>query len=460
MSLEDKLYRFLRIYEAAPQPLKTFFGTAYRAMPRRWRHGDTYDRFFLEASNADNWGADEIEAYQVAALRNSLVAAATAPAYARQFAEYGVDPSKFDSLDQLVRYPFLTKADLVSNLAGYLNPTVDRAQAMYITTGGSSGLPVGFYLQRGVSRPKEQAYFDVLWSRRGYEVGDRVAVIRGGVTTSSSSGKISYYDATRDWLILSSYHLTFDRLPEYIEALQKFQPRHLNAYPSSALLLARGLEQMGVRLEVPLTSVLCGSEKLTAESQEYIETIFGAPVLHWYGHSERVLLAGQGVRSNHLYFSPLYGYVEFGEENRDGCREIIGTTFHNHVMPLIRYRTGDFARFPAQARCELQGFEIESVVGRDYEFIVSHTGRKISLTAINMHDRVFDGLIGVQFYQRDPGIVEFRYQAGRHWNVTAVKPILSALQRKLGDDVTVTLRQVDEVAKTKAGKHVWLITDL
>jgi phenylacetate-coenzyme A ligase PaaK-like adenylate-forming protein len=231
-----------------------------------------------------------------------------------------------------------------------VNPEFTAKQRLYITTGGSSGVPVGFYLHKGVSRPKEQAYLEAQWSRRGYRVGDRVAVIRGGVTSSKARGGISYYDATRNWLILSSYHLTPERLPEYVAALNRFRPQHLHAYPSAALMLARGLEQAGLKLDFPLTSLLCGSEKLTAESQQHLEQFFGARVCHWYGHSERVVLAAQGRTSNHLHFWPTYGFVEFGEANADGHREIIGTSFHNHVMPLIRYRTGDYCSPTFQSR--------------------------------------------------------------------------------------------------------------
>ena len=76
-----------------------------------------------------------------------------------------------------------------------------------------------------------------------------MAVIRGSVTSSKARGGISYYDATRNWLILSSYHLTPERLPEYVAALNQFRPQHLHAYPSAALILARGLEQAGLKQE-------------------------------------------------------------------------------------------------------------------------------------------------------------------------------------------------------------------
>ena len=459
MSLEDTLYPLLKLYEAAPQLVKSLAGRAYRAIPSSLRYGPAYTRFQNEAREVETWDAETIRRYQIAALRDSLLAAAKAPFYAERFSACGVDPSKFESLEQLADYPLLTKQDLLLQREQMVNPEFDAKQRLYITTGGSSGVPVGFYLHKGVSRPKEQAYLEAQWSRRGYRVGDRVAVIRGGVTSSKAGGSISYFDATRNWLILSSYHLTLERLPEYVEALNRFRPQHLHAYPSATLMLARGLEQTGLQLDFKLTSLLCGSEKLTAESQQYLEQFFSARVLHWYGHSERVVLAAQGHTSNHLHFWPTYGFVEFGEPDVQGNREIIGTTFHNHVMPLIRYRTGDYCSPTFQSR-DSTWPTVETVVGRDYEFLISATGRPISLTAINMHDHIFDGLLAVQFFQEREGIVECRFQPGPQWQISREEAMQAGLLNKLGDDFTLTLRQVPEVEKTSAGKHKWLVNKL
>lgn len=459
MSLEDTFYPLLRLYEAAPQPVRAVAGRAYRALPATLRHGSSFRRFQQEAREAESWDQAAIHRYQITALRESLLAANEAPFYRERFAAHGVDPAKFESLEQLADYPLLTKQDLITHRDQMVNPRLTPAQRLYMTTGGSSGVPVGFYLHKGISRPKEQAYLEAQWARRGYGAGDRVAVIRGGVTSSRMAGVISKHDATRDWLILSSYHLTPGRLPEYVAALNSFRPKHLHAYPSAALMLARGLEQAGLRLTFPLTSVLCGSEKLTPESQQYLEHAFDAPVYHWYGHSERVVLAGQGRKSNHLYFWPTYGFAELGPPDAEGHREIIGTSFHNHAMPLIRYRTGDFVKLPQNPDAEFPAMlEVEAVIGRDHEFLVSATGRRISLTAINMHDRIFDDLLAVQFYQERAGAVEFRFQPGLHWSPLREEPMRAGLLRKLGDDFDLTLRQVTEVEKTPAGKHRWLIS--
>ena len=110
--------------------------------------------------------------------------------------------------------------------------------------------------------------------------------------------------------------------------------------------------------------------------------------------------------------------------------------------------------------CGMTNAVVSEVVGRDYEFLISATGRSISLTAVNMHDSLFDGLLAVQFFQERPGEVECRFQPGPQWQNSREEAMRVGLLKKLGDDFTLTLREVGEVEKTSAGKHKWLVKTL
>src|SRR5439155_975522 len=98
--------------------------------------------------------------------------------------------------------------------------------------------------------------------------------------------------------------------------------------------------------------------------------------------------------------------------------------------------------------------------GRQQEYLVSATGRRISLTAFNMHDAVFDDLYAVQFCQEQRGLAEFRYVAGPRFHGSRLTRIEESIRRKLGDDFQITFREVKEVDKTARGKHRWLVSQL
>ncbi|WP_156345760.1 hypothetical protein [Verrucomicrobium spinosum] len=63
-------------------------------------------------------------------------------------------------------YPLLTKQNLIASREEMVNPRFGAADRLYITTGGSSGVPVGFYLQKGVSAPRSRP----IWRRNGLGV--------------------------------------------------------------------------------------------------------------------------------------------------------------------------------------------------------------------------------------------------------------------------------------------------
>jgi phenylacetate-CoA ligase len=462
MSLEDRLYPLLSLYERMPLTLKSGLGWTYRQLPRRWRLGPAYGEFRRLTEEAAGWSTEQTRDYQLKQLRQVLLEASEAcPFYQKHFSQAGFRPESLGDLEDFKNCPTITKSDLQKDLNGMVSQRLPSSQRLYVTTGGSSGVPVGFYLHRGVSRPKEQAFLEGMWRRAGYEDGARLAVIRGHVTTDRVKGRIASYDATRDWLMLSSYHLTAERLPEYLEALERFGPDMLHVYPSAALQMAEFLEQAGQTWRLPLRGLLCGSERLPLPQKRLLERVFKTRVYRWYGHSERVVLAGEGRESELFYFWPQYGLVEFGEPDADGLREVIGTSFHNRIMPIIRYRTGDYVRlaeenvpreFPWPAAVE--------VAGREQEFLVSGTGRRISLTAFNMHDAVFDDLYAVQFYQEEPGVAEFRYAPGPQFQESRLPAIEKSVRRKLGDDFQMTFKRVRETEKTARGKHRWLVSKL
>jgi phenylacetate-CoA ligase len=464
MGFEDRLYPLLSGYERLPRSVKHALGAAYRFLPPGWRLGRRYAEFHRLAEEVESWSIDQIGEYQLKQLRQTLVQAGNYCAfYQKQFARAGFRPEAVRNFDDLRDCPSVTKQDLQKHLSDMVSTALPGRARLYLTTGGSTGVPVGFYLHQGVSRPKEQAFLEAMWRRAGYRDGARLAVIRGHVTSDQAAGRIASYDATRDWLMLSSYHLTEERLPEYLETMERFKPDLLHAYPSAALQLAEFLERAGQSWRLPLRGLLCGSERLTIPQKRLLERVFQCRVYRWYGHSERVVLAGEGRQSELFYFWPQYGCVEFGPPDEEGLCEVIGTSFHNLVMPLIRYRTGDYVRLAdprTDGDLEFPWPAVSEVAGRAQEFLVSATGRRISLTAFNMHDAIFDDLYAVQFVQDEPGRAEFRYVAGPNFHRSRLGAIEAGIRRKLGDDFKVVLREVKETEKTARGKHRWLVSTL
>ena len=168
MSLEDQLYPLLDSYNALPRWLQATLGTTYRHLPRSWRYGARYGEFKALAVAGEQGSVEEIQDYQLKQLRAVLHHAANhCPFYEKRFLRAGFRPENVHGPEDLKACPFVEKRDLQEHLNEMVSTNIRSSQQLYVTTAGSTGVPVGFYLQKGVSRPKEQAFLETMWRRAG-----------------------------------------------------------------------------------------------------------------------------------------------------------------------------------------------------------------------------------------------------------------------------------------------------
>jgi phenylacetate-CoA ligase len=425
---------------------------AFRRIIREWRT-------FLHES--EQWTTEVLAAYQLERLRVLLEhAQANVPYYRELFRAHGVKPEDVRQLSDLRRLPVLEKADLQRFLPELVSTDVPPEDRRYFTTAGSTGIPVGFY-HAPEQAAVEWAFMTTQWQRVGYEDGDSSIVLRGSVV---SNGKLFERAAIRNELVMSSYRLTDELMPIYLERIRAFRPRFIQAYPSSVTLLARHMVERGERPPEGLKAVLCGSENLYPWQRELIEAAFRCRVFSWYGQSENVCLAGECEYDTRLHVFPQYGITELVDKRgapvaEPGARgEIIATGLIGRGTPLIRYRTMDVAVLGD--RCELCRRPyalLERIEGRLQEFLITTTGRPISMAAINMHSPVFDNVQQFRFYQDTPGKAVLKIVPKPSFSWEQDEPsILAELALKVGEGLQLGLELVPEIPRTRTGKFRFL----
>jgi phenylacetate-CoA ligase len=421
--------------------------------PRFWRAVRRWERF---VERSERWSPEQLAAYQLDRLRAVVAHAVEHVPYYRNLLEGSVPAS----LDDLRRLPLLEKRILQERIDELVAQNVPQSERYYYTTAGSSGTPVGFWHDLD-QQHRERAFMRAQWRRVGYTEGARSAVLRGNIVERG----LWQHDFVNGTLMMSSYSLTLARLPAYVARLRQLKPKYLQAYPSSAAIVARHMLDTGEPPIAGLRAVLCGSETLFPEQRTLIEQAFGARVYSWYGHSEAVALGGECEHDTAIHLFPQYGYVELVDEEgeavteRGATGEIVATSLHARAMPLIRYRTGDLAVLGAQAceRCGRPYQLLERIEGRVQEFVVTSTGRRISMTAINMHSPIFDNVFQFRFAQERPGEVSLRIVPKPSYSPEADDAqITRALMQKLGDDMALRLELVDEIPRGGRGKYRFL----
>jgi phenylacetate-CoA ligase len=301
------------------------------------------------------------------------------------------------------------------------------------------------------------------WSWTGWRLGQASAVLRGGFVGSGTNW--SDYDPFHRELALSSYFLTAKTAAAYLDAVRTRGIRVLQAYPSSLNLLCDLIKELGLQGRLQLDVIFLGSENVYEWQIEKAEQAFPrARLFAWYGHCEKAVLAPWCEHAQQFHSWPFYGWTEILDERGAAVAEgeegeIVGTSFHQMLTPFIRYRTMDRAtKGPSSCpQCNRAFPILSSISGRAHEVIVTRTGRYISMTAVNMHDDIFDALRQFQFFQEAPGEVVFHY-VSKDGALPAPEKmkICQRLMAKLGDDVTLKLQPVAEIARTKSGKFRFL----
>ncbi len=358
------------------------------------------------------------------------------------------DPAGFASL------PPVTKEDLQRSLSEMTDPRADLGRADLVTTGGTTGQPVGLWQDREVLW-WEEAFVWRHWRWFGVAFGDRAAVCRG--IRPPNGGAIGL--DPRLGLVLSGFDLSWRSAAGYLEALARHRPAFLRGYPSTLLLLARRALADGVAFE-GIKAVFTSSELLVPSARETIGRAFRAPVSDLYGHAERAVAAGE-CPAGRLHVFPEYGFLEIdaGGAGRQG--EILATSFRNRATVLVRYRTGDAGRLTGEeCPCGRAMPVLAIEQGRAQDFLVTPEGRLVSATAINFHSRVFDGIERFRFVQDDPRSVVFEY-APLPGAPPPDEPAIEAdLRAKLGTSLALRFERRDAIPPASSGKHRFIISSL
>ncbi len=447
--------RLKKIYISLPAWMKRVVAV----VPFEYRLGSSFRATLALLRESDKWSQKRVRGYQETELGRLLDHAIRNVPYYERYKRFLTKPA-FEILREIEP---VTKSEIQQNLDLFVVPEHLRGAHHITYTGGSSGKPLKIY-QNDDALEKEWAFMIAQWIRAEYRLGDKRAAFRG-VEFRGSQTDIVRENPIYDEILLSPFDLTEKALERYIKELRNFRPRFLRGYPSAISVLASYIRDNKVTHLPDIKGVLCGSEGLFDGQRELIESAFDAPVYSWYGMSEKVVLAGECERSNLYHAFPQYGITEIVDSNGNVTSEpgsegeIVGTGFLNRVMPFIRYRLDDSARIVGNrcSECRRNHLLLSDVKGhRVQDAIIGKSGGRISMTAINMHDKTFEGVRQFQFRQTRKGEVTLFLKVSREFSDEKRTLILKSLKSKTRDEIDYDIRLVDSIDVSGMGKGIYL----
>lgn len=374
--------------EKLPYPI----GRALSLYPFSLRLGPQYPKFHRLAQASLKWSGEERENYVLPRLREIVeYARSKFPCYRELYRKNGVLDLPIDSFDAFRRLPITDKA--------FFREHADEFSGAYrLNTGGTTGTPFFFYVDKW-AWAREWAHMHLIWEMRGYDYMALNLSLRG---KNLGNQNIRYNPVHNEFLI-NTYRPVATFLPSVKKLFATRNIRYMHGYPSAIYNFIVELEKCCPREDIaaffsPIRGVLLQSEFPFPYMKDKFRE-WNLPCISWYGHSEMSILAYDNDFDNTYRPLATYGYAEVDENKR-----LLGTSFNNFDMPLIRYDTGDLVtelEHTAHGVCSAFGI----AAGRNGDFVTDRSGKEIPLTSLifGRHHKAFEVAEHIQVHQERPG---------------------------------------------------------
>lgn len=422
-------------------------------------------RQMAEFNARDQWTAEQLQQWQLAALKRLLRHAADeVPYYQQQMRSTGLVPEDMTSISDIAILPVLTKSlvrehyqDLIANNL--------RSRTFSKKTGGSTGEPFCFE----ITREDYERRMAVMWrgyGRAGARMGRRTLYLWGAdiLPGNSLAGlKNQLYHRFFQRRMLNSFAMNEGNLPDYVANIRRYRPEIIVGYVTPLYELARYIVERGESLSAP-AAILTGAEPLRSHQRIMIEQAFSAPVFNTYGCREVMLIASEApgvdgmlVNSDQLLLESI---DDQGNAVCDQPGQLLLTDLHAFGMPLIRYANGDVVSLSDTPAAGLPWPRLTSVEGRQLDLIRTTDGRLLPGEFFPHLLKDIPGVERFQVVQQTLQKLVLRIVAGKEFNDTARRLLMNALHSHLGANLQVDLQMVSEIPLTASGKLRVTISEL
>jgi len=306
------------------------------------------------------------------------------PYYKKIVEERNIKITRNNIFEDIKEFPILTK-QLIRKNWNLLHCDLKNLKFKIETSGGTTGEPIKF-LQDWDIRVKNEASTRLLDEIGGYEIGDKLIRLWGNekeIIDKSKGIKNKIINKfIKNTHFQNSFKMSDDIIHEYLNEINHIKPKVIIAYVQSIYEMAKYIEKNDLKI-YPLESIIVSAGVLIKKVKEFIESVFNCKVLNRYGSREIGPIAISCEKSNKLHVNMYQQYIEILDNNNNSLNEhekgnIIVTNLINHIMPLIRYKIGDWGSLDfSQCPCGRGLIRLDKVIGRTVDVFKTTKGELI-----------------------------------------------------------------------------------
>ncbi len=404
--------------------------------------------------------ADELEACRGARLRDLVAfSAARVPWYRRRYQELGLRPADVAGPEQLPLLPILDK-QTIRDCFNELRVDQYSGRTYEMNSSGSTGMQTTVLLDKDCYRDVFATQL-LFWSWGGFAMGRRH--VQTGMSVNRGLVKRAK-DAVFRCTYTSAFDLTDDTLAGLVRHIDRKRIRALFGYASSLYVIAKFLDQRGMRR--PMDAIFTWGDSLFPHYRELIERVFEHPVNDCYGLGEGLQCAAQ-CEAHGVLHEAMFGVImEIVDHHGAPCApgvlgRVLVTRLEPGPMPLIRYDTGDVAYFvdePCPCGRRLRG--VSRIQGRATDVVTTPAGDRMIVHFFTQIFELIPQIAQFQVRQETPDAIRILVVAGQGFHAGLLEDVRRQILAASVFPLKITFDMTDAIPLAESNKRRFVISSV
>ncbi|MCK5052611.1 MAG: phenylacetate--CoA ligase family protein [Candidatus Cloacimonetes bacterium] len=372
------------------------------------------------------------------------------PYYRNLFKNIGFNDSTFRGREDMHKIPTLDKEIVRTRQKELIADNAKKFGITWDSTSGSTGTPLHFVLDDAVQANKIAALLRS-YSWAGYKLGKKTFSLQSYYFQEKSYEYSRFYNIIR----FDSNKLKKSSAIKVIKEINRLKPEFFMGFPFDILMLSKFAEEEGIVIHSPQSIVTYG-ETLSKKKREFIEKAYRCKIFDFFSLHECAAMISECEQGN------LHLVEDFAFHELLGDGKLVGTSFYNYAMPLIRYEIGDnIVLDDVSKKCECgRNFRIvKEITGKQCDYIETPDGRFLGSVMSHSIDNA-KGVLCSQCVQNAIDQIDINIVVDKTYNDDSKIALKKGLRKRLGNEVKINFKVVPQLEKSKSGKTPFIISKI